>query len=362
MKKYGIRILTFLAIFAVLFWIAQEVLHERWYGQDNLYQKNLDHMEQPEGSIDVLCFGTSEMYNGYAPIVTYHEEGITGYNFAVNSKSAVTTYYQLLFALKYQTPKVVLCDFSSLYDDGLPADKEGLYHNVVENMPDREIKNALIDEICELDSEQSELAWHIPLLYYHGMWSSLKAENFSLSYHSDEDYPSYLKGSAFYTESGYYDELFEMTPDYWQPEEDDDENFSANSVKYYDLFIEECQKRGIQVVAVLPPKITEAEEYAARLSMKMGYFDSRGVDCLNYNCYEEVVERMDLDFDEDYKDGGHLNVRGACKFSRAIAQDLKARYDLPDRREDSLCKDDWDRAWETFESEVLAAQEDQDKS
>lgn len=347
MKKYIIRFLTFIVIFVILFMAVQDVLHYRWSKDEDLYTRNIDYKNQPENSIDVLCFGTSEVFAGYAPIVTYAEEGITGYNFAVSRRSAVTNYYQLLFALKYQNPKIVMCDFTSLYDDQLPGNVESLYRKVVDTMPDKDIKEALIKEICLLDDEQSYLSWEYPLLRYHSMWNELSEINFTGDYKFDDTYMPYKKGALLYN-IGYAakEGIVEINPDLWNYENEETE-FSDISVKYYDMFIEECKSRGIQVLALIPPKINSASRYAARWNAMKAYFDSRGVDYLNYDTYEQIV-RLGVVLEDDYYNAAHLNLYGSVKFSKVLAHDLKEKYILEDKREDDRISEMWDSSWEIF--------------
>lgn len=347
MKKYILRFLTFIVIFSILFMAAQHVLHYRWTKHEDLYTRYMDYKNQPENSIDVLCFGTSEVFAGYAPIVTYAEEGITGYNFAISHRSAVTNYYQLLFALRYQNPTIVMCDFSSLFDDQLPGDTEALYRKVVDTMPDKDIKEALIKEICLLDAEQSYFSWKYPLLRYHGMWNELNETNFKRDYTYDDAYMTYKKGALLYN-LGYdtQNEIYEINSHLWDYDDEQTE-FSDVSVKYYDLFIEECKSRGIQVVALIPPKINAASQYAARWNAMKAYFDSRGVDYLNYNTYEQVV-RLGVVLEDDYYNAAHLNLRGSVKFSKVLAHDLKEKYVFEDKREDGKISEMWDSAWVIF--------------
>ena len=177
-----LKLVSFALVFVVLFYACQFVFHYRWSQDEDLYTRNLDFENQPSGSIDVIYFGTSEMYAAVAPVITYASEGITGYNFAVTSKSAVTTYYQLLYALKHHTPQVVVCDFEALFSDSLPDTTETLYRKVYETMPDKEIKNQLLSEIMKLDPNQNYLSWKFPFLRYHSIWSELRPSNFSPDY------------------------------------------------------------------------------------------------------------------------------------------------------------------------------------
>ena len=100
MKKC-IKVIVFLALLLAMLTGLSFVFQHRWTGNDDVYSLNMSYKEEPENSIDVLYFGTSEIFNSVFPTAMYEETGITGINFAVTHKSAITTYYQLEYALKY---------------------------------------------------------------------------------------------------------------------------------------------------------------------------------------------------------------------------------------------------------------------
>lgn len=339
MKKFGIRIFIFVLLFALCFAGLQQILHYRWSGNEDLYTRNVLYSQASPDSIDVLCIGTSELYALFDPIVTYEEAGITGYNFAITFRCAMTAYYQLLYALEYQTPSVVICDFSSLFDDMLPKDQESIYRKVVESMPDKALKEQMIREICAVDDTQSYLSWKLPLLRYHSLWSELKAENFQPDHQVDPAYPAFRKGAMLNNEH-YKMEPLEITPDLWDFTEAVD-TFSEFSVSYYDKIIELCRSRGIEIIAVTPPKIQDAATYAANADKMHAYFESREVPWLNYCTYNQV-QRLGLCFEDHYYDRSHLNVSGSIVLSKALARDLADMLGLENHRGDAAYAAEWE--------------------
>ena len=353
MKKFAkkaIKVICFICIFSLLFAGAQFVLHYRWSYDEDIYTRNIDYSNQPANSIDVLYFGTSEVYAGVAPIVTYGTEGITGYNFAVTYKSAVTTYYQLLYALKYQTPKVVVCDFASLYSDSLPSDVEPLYRKIYETMPDKEIKEKLLEDIYRLDSSQDKLYWEFPLLRYHSLWSELHRSNFKLDNVYDEEYKTYHKGCML-CNSDFKGENYPITKSLWKTEESH-QKFSDISIKYYDMFIKECQTKGIKVVAVNTPKIHDAKLSTSRYYQLKSFFNSRNVEYLNYNTYENV-KKMNLNFLDHYYNDAHLNISGAVIFSKTLAKDLMKICSFEDHRKEEDFINSWGNDYKLFQKDIL---------
>lgn len=348
MKKF-IKIITFLGVFIFIFFMVQSVLHHRWNNYfEDIYRRCMLYEAEPENSIDVLYFGTSEIYAGVFPTCMYEETGITGVNMAVTSRSAVTSYYQLEYTLKHQQPKVVCYDFASLFDPVLPADDETIYRKMVDTIPDWNIKLKLIKDIKKLDDTQSVLSYLFPLLRYHSIWNELTDENFQ----NDKlvinpVYQEYAQGCLLfnteYHDLGIGDEIY---PELWEQEEQCNVEISDISVVYCDKFIEMCNERGIKVVAIIPPRIIDASKKVAREDTMNEYLESRGVAIADYNTYEAVT-RVGLTLKDDFWDSGHLNYKGAVKISRDLAHYLKDNYQLDDHRGEEMYKK-WDEYWDRF--------------
>lgn len=345
MKKLVIKIVVFVLLFAVAFGAAQSVLRYHW--PEDTYTRYRDFENQPKDSIDVFVFGTSEMQAGYEPVAAYYAAGITGYNFSLQNRSAMATYYQLKYALKHHTPKVVVCDFVCLFDNELPSEFETIYRRVVDTMPDRKIKKEIIQEICKVDDSQSPLNWYLPMIRYHSMWNELTSDDFAGNNVYDKNYPDYKKGVNLLPQSN-FDGAYDIVPELWESDMEPNE-LADFSVQYYDKLIEECKSRGIEVVCVLTPKVCDAAVYQVNWPKMQEYFDSRGVKYINYCTYDRI-KQMGLNMYEDYADSAHLNVYGALKFSTVVGQDISKMCNLSDRRGDkeSSVTQSWDNAWENM--------------
>lgn len=351
-----IKIIAFIFVFFIGIVVIQQILHYRWCSSEDLYTRYADFSSND--SLDYVVIGTSELYAGIDPIVTYHEQGITGYNLAISYKSAMTQYYQTLYVIRTQRPKVILCDFSSLYDDSFPSNNEQVYRKVVDTMPNKAIKQRLIYDIVKTNGDGSFLSWELPLLRYHSLWNNLKDENFNRDYVQDVNYKSYTKGALLrlktYDKEAYSTQLAndDITEQLWEYEPQN-ESFSNFSMRYYDLLIEECNRQNIKVIAVIPPKIIQASLYASRWEQEKEYFDSKGVEYLNYNTYEQY-NRLGLILEEDYYNAAHLNVLGSIKFSKILAEDLDNMLDFDDRRLQQEISVVWDEEYKEFEKEYLS--------
>lgn len=350
MKKIGIRalkIIIFILGFCLIFLELQKVLHYHWVEKEDLYSTNILLKTQPEDAYDVLFFGTSEIKTSVFPTEIYHETGVTSFNYALTNKSAMTTYYQLKYVLRYQNPKMVCCDFSALYEDCLPSERETIYRKVVDTMPDYDLKWEMIKSIDEIDPEQSRLSYVFPMLRYHSIWNELTEVNFQEDYVYNEEHPGYGNGTALV--NGSFDgEPYDFIPEIWEAEPSD-EQMSQISVEWYDKFIKLCQDNDIRVVALFPPALGFAYDQVARWDTTTAYLNSRGVDIIDYNNYD-AVQDIGLSVAEDYSDNTHMAYRGSLKVSRNLAHVLVDRYELQDHRggpEDEK----WTQQWNEFCSE-----------
>lgn len=385
MKKFAKIIALFLCL-GIALEIAQYPLHYRWSENEDVYSRNVTFKDEAKDSVDVLYFGTSEIYNDIFPTAMYKETGITGMNFAVSHKSAITTYYQVKYALKYQTPKVVCCDFSALFTNKLPSygDKnEQIYRKVVDTMPDKDIKLQLIASMKMDDIHTDVLSYLFPVFRYHSRWNELSREDFLPDYQVSDEYKLYSAGCRLeddeFKEESRPDITVdtEITPALWDVAlltevRDDEVDLTGEeasekknekkaeqskavpgeeplanvSVKYYDKLIRLCQSKGIQVVALIPPKIRDGALKTARMAAIEEYMYSRGVDIIDYNTYEQV-ERLGVNLQEHYCDAAHMNYKGAVILSKDLAAVLSEKYDLPDHRGDAAFAK-WDSYWDEF--------------
>lgn len=353
MKKHILSIISFCLIFALIFCLLQSSFYQRLEGR---YVRSDEYKNLSDEDLDVLAFGTSELWAGYDPIVTYHEQGITGYNLTTPFHSAVTTYYQLCQALEYHTPKIVLCDFCSLFEDNLPSESskiERLYYEAYDNLDSLKLKFEMLKDIKKIDKDISVASYMFPLVRYHSMWNELGGSELVLGRDINRPDIPYKKGARL--ESKYYGSpMHRISPENWNYDEEK-ADFSELSVDYYDRFIKKCREKGITVVAVNMPKPDSASEVASRLNAQVAYLSSRNVYLLNYNTYEQF-ERLGLDLERDYYDYMHMNTLGSVKFSKALANDMRKFFDIPDRRTDPDISSVWDNAYEQFEADMLDSQ------
>jgi len=99
-----IRVVTFLIILFLCFQVVNNITKRK-----DSYVKTADFFSQEE-NFDVLFFGSSHMTNGIFPMELWKNYGIISYNLGNHSEKIKVTYNNILLALEYTNPKLIVLD------------------------------------------------------------------------------------------------------------------------------------------------------------------------------------------------------------------------------------------------------------
>ena len=98
--KCLIKLIAFITILIICFVVVNNVTKRKYS-----YKKMADFFSQKK-NFDVLFFGSSHTINGVYPMQLWNDYGIISYNMGNHSETIVTTYYNLLLALKHIKPSI----------------------------------------------------------------------------------------------------------------------------------------------------------------------------------------------------------------------------------------------------------------
>ena len=291
-----ITVIAFLVGFALLLSLLSWVYRPR----DNTKEGGMDYvmangyLGEAADSIDVFFIGSSEFYSGVSPMVIWERNGITSYDLATGAQRTYNADAALVRMLKTHQPKLVVLD-------GYVALKQG--------NPDEGVFAQLASWFNVLDNHENwkkfgpaQLA--APAVYTHREIN----KGFRANWHHTE--------TSF---AGY------MTPS--------EERWGIPLLNrmYLDHMRAVCARAGVQVMFLVLPS-PENWDWAHHNSLQ-DYADAAGVPLLDLNLY---VDELNIDPSVDFRDeGDHLNVKGARKVSEWLADWLRERYELPDRREEA---------------------------
>lgn len=262
---------------------------------------------------DVLFFGTSHMAMAVYPMELWNTYGITSYNLAGNGHPLAASYWAMMNAFDYSSPKLVVIDGYTLQGNSKVPDDGKFTHESFDAFPLSVNKVKAICDLFDNVDEMEEYLWNFSM--YHHRWSQLKKNDFK---------PEYGVGKG-----SYYNEIV-ATPDKVEQIASGSEiEINSISVMYLEKMIEECQRRDIDVLLTyLPFPAQEEDQLVAKYVNDIA---------LKYNVnYINFLEHNVVNYNVDcYDSGSHLNASGAKKITEYLGDYMQTEYQLSDHREET---------------------------
>ncbi len=267
--------------------------------KDNLESYDIRSLEangilgEPKNTIDILFLGDSELYSSISPLQLFNEYGIASYVTSTAGQKLFESWDFLKKTMKNQNLKMVVLDCNLFF-------RKMKYNEILNN----------------------KLENFLAIFKYHNRWKHLTKKDLLLSdksYTYSDKYKGYLIRNNIKSVNKYYEK------------QSTDKIFDINieNVFYINKIINECQKRGIEVLFVSTPSYIEwtyAKHNAIELLAKknnVSYFD------LN------IDNIANIDWKADTVDAGdHLNYLGARKTTTQVGKYIKDNYNLVDHRYD----------------------------
>lgn len=297
-----IATIVFVILLGIVLGITFKVF-ERKYS----YSKYYDFYNQEE-DFDVLFFGTSHVINAIYPLELWRDYGIVSYNMSNHSENICTNYWQLVNALQYTTPKVVVVDLYAI--DGDSKVNEQYLHNVMDSMPLSIAKIRMTMDLLDKD-KWAEYLFDFSL--YHSRWDELGSDDLKPTINLN-------KGAELYSE------VTINTPPVLIPKEQYDSTDRTNK-QYLQKIIDLCKDNDIDIILTyIPYSMPEGDMEVAN----WGYVCAEGNDIPYLNF---VYEDLDINYATDCMDESHhLNTSGAKKVTDYIGKYLVDNYEIEDKR------------------------------
>ena len=293
---------------------------------------------QPENSVDVLVLGTSCAYAGVNTNILFEEYGIAAYNLCSAELPYWVTYYYLEEALKTQTPKLILLDAkASIYT----VDYSNRGRTILSTYGIRD-PIVRLKAIAACVAEEDFIGYALAFPQLHSYYAKVTAENFAYPPTNEGRGPDW---------KGYIE--MDITEQHEKPSlvwTDIKKPINAREQEYFEKILALVNRHNIPVMLIGFPNPDYANDHMYYNSL-WAIAAEYGVDGINYNDPEREAP---LVYATDFADWQHLNIKGSATFTRSLGEDLKAMYDLPDRRGDKLyeswqrCADDWFRKYPDY--------------
>ncbi len=282
---------------------------------------SIDRMEafyEESNDIDVLFVGTSHIRYTILPMELWHNYGITSYDICGSFASQLESYRYLVDALEYAEPDLVVLDgYKMSYNER--SAETSFVHAQLDAMPMSINKIKTIFDLKEDINDRMQLFWDFAI--YHSRWKELNEEDFK----SKDELINYADMGSTPNVKDISD-----PPKYDKLDKNEKiKDYNALGLKYLRKSIEECQKRGIDVLLVYMPFPAKAD-YQREANTAYDLADEYGINYINFLDTDVIDYKTDcLDYNT------HLNISGSYKVTEYIGKYIKDNYGIADHRQDS---------------------------
>ncbi|MBP3784337.1 MAG: hypothetical protein J6I68_13920 [Butyrivibrio sp.] len=319
-----LKVLAFVCVASLCVYGASVVLRDK--DSEYKYADFFDWADQ----IDVLFVGSSHVINAMNPAVLYGEYGITSYNMGGHGSIMQSTYWELIEALQYCEPKCVVVDTYMLqkdykyldemddsYSDEDRASSIAQLHLNMDCWPLDKLKIAAVNDLIK--DEEIRKQFLVPFYVYHHRWDVLKSNDYKTLMGDGE------RSSLFGAEMRYG---IELTPGIY-PAPEDSNGLGGDTIgeEYLRKIIDECQRRGIDVIVTFLTCSASTEDKRA--------VDSAKIICDAYDVPLVNMQEMGVvDLYTDLNDTGHMNANGSIKATKCIGEAIAELGRCQDHRGD----------------------------
>lgn len=258
------------------------------------YYRGMGFMAEPNNSLDVVVYGNSDVYSGFAPAVLFDKYGYTSYASGRALQTVSNINLLLEKTLKTQKPKIAILETDCFYKKS----------------------KTQIDETNLL----------IAPFIYHSRWKEIGARDF-YEYPSRKNKVDINKG--FMPSNKTY--KTKRKANYMGDKNDTPKPIPKENLKHIEEFINTCRKNNIEVLFLELPSASSwnyaKHNYVKSLAKK---YD---IDFIDMNT---DLDGYKLDLHTDFRDNGnHMNANGANKATEYIGQYLRDKYSkiLRDKRD-----------------------------
>ena len=271
----------------------------------------------------------------------WEEYGIASYNLCSAEQPFWVSYYTIKEALKTQHPKVILLDAKpAIYT----RDYSKRGRTILSTFGIRGIENRVGAILACVENLQDAMGYILGLPEVHSNYEKLTENDFVFPPDNGgrgESWKGYIESDV--VEHHQKPSLVYNTVK---------RNMNDREEEYARKIFELAQEEGVTVMLLGLPNPDYANDHMYYNAL-WAVAEEYGVTGINYN---DPSLRFGLRYSSDFADWQHLNVKGSITFSRKLGADLKALFDLPDRRGDEkyasydACAEQWFAQYPTFES------------
>lgn len=335
--------LSFLLVFLGL----QFLLQAKWKNEAGLSYVRARLFYQEDPSPDVVFIGNSHIYRDINPLILFHEQGISSYDFGGPHGGIDGYRLYVEEAIKVCGPQLIVVDAINLYR---PMHTEVITRQWLDPIPLSVQKINAVSTMMKNNERygfeleyDSFLSYIFPLLRYHDRWSGLSETDFKL----DQKMSNCSNASHYHGAVPTYRSPKAVNYDNYYNPVDFDDSVLKEAKEYFEEIVDLCRDSGTELLIIKTPATVWRQDYHDLIASWCVEYDVDFVDC------NDVIDEIEIDLSVDFYDNNHLNDSGAAKATHYVGQYLTDNYDLPDRRGD-LAYAGWDYDWQIYQQDKAA--------
>lgn len=337
-KRSLLRTFLFVSLLIILVYMVSNLLTPKWYFSPSTSEGETDRFQsfykQPKNSLDYVVLGASHSLYSINPMQIYAQTGFTGYVLGSTTQSIDLSYYWLKESCKYQAPKYVFFDISSLLyndhdnnrDPKVAASKALIY------MRPSLLKLQAAFECSNESVTPLEIIF--PLFQFHSRWNDLKKEDFSSLNNNYVMRGAYI---SFNTKMNTYKNAYNLNyPVIYEYAKSGnkvsshDVTITSRAIEYFEKMLFLCKEKDITLIPIKCPTLNWDIN---KTDVVTAYLEKYNMSFINISSGDDVG----IDWMTDTCDSGnHTNYYGSTKVSKYIASYLSNLKTLNDHRGESL--------------------------
>ena len=286
-----------------------------------------------ENSLDYICVGSSHAYCTVNPLEIWKQTGLRGFVLGTQTQPLEASYHYIVEAFKTQSPKVVILE-GYMAKLVLEQASGAALFDAIDPIPFSKNKVDMIN--CMIPEGERE-AYFFNVLKYHTRWKELLTRGtsnfFNLEISSHKGYYAFEESVNAINRHSDYEKVKEIDLD-------------KQNLEYLNKIQEFVELKGAKLVIMLAPYETNNPDVAGRIKSERIWATEKGIQIIDYSL---LLDELEINPKTDYYDTGHLNVSGARKASRYLANSLLEVGLVPQKNEcDEIYSKDYNAFIQAF--------------
>lgn len=314
-----IKIISFICVFILLFTYISYMSKPMKIDLQNI----AGLYGEKENSIDVVYIGGSACFVYYEPLKAWEDYGIVAYDYGANTIMPEIYKNMIIEVLKTQKPKLIILDaraFQYREDENISNNhpSEVAYRNTLTGMKFSLNKINFIKDNIGKYIVDDKLPYYFDLIKYHN----------TISY--DKKNLEMMQGKYKMPYRGFYFVKKHASLTRQEFITDECNELPEETNKIFIELLEFIKQTDTDYLFVVSPYVEEIEHKKIFNTVEQKVSDY-GYKFLDAN---EYVDAMNLDYNTDFYNNGHVNIFGADKYTEFLSKYIVENYDIPNRKGD----------------------------